>query len=134
MAYKAQIKSIEKQKDRSTVQLVAVYTDDQTGDVVERLINMPYGFTLPELKGVMREHIASLESTDQVITKIPLNTDIDLSKNQKEKDREELREVMRDIDELERMVTLNVFTKTEAQAKATELKTRAKALKTSLDN
>lgn len=132
--YTAQIKSVEKRKDQAIVQLVAVFTDKDTGDVVEKLLTMPYGFTLAELKEVLRTHVASLETTDAVITSVPLNTDIDLSRTKKEKENKQLEKLLREIDKTERMVKMGVVTEAEAQAELTTKRTEAKALKVSLDN
>lgn len=132
--YTAQIKSIEKRKDQAIVQLVAVFTDKTTNDVVEKLLTMPYGFTLAELKEVLRTQVASLETTDAVITSVPLNTDIDLTRTKKEKDEKQLEKLLREIDKTERMVKMGVVTEAEVQAELTTKRLRAKALKTSLDS
>ena len=132
MAYTAQIKSIDKRKDQAIVQLVAVFTDSATGDIVEKLLTMPYGFTMAELKDTLREQIASLETTDATIVAIPLNTTIDLTRTKKEKDERQLEKLLREIDKTERMISLGVVTKAEAETELTEKRTQAKALKVSL--
>lgn len=132
MAYTAQIKSIDKRKDQAIVQLVAVFTDSATGDIVEKLLTMPYGFTMAELKDTLREQIASLETTDATIVAIPLNTTIDLTRTKKEKDERQLEKLLREIDKTERMISLGVVTKAEVETELTEKRTQAKALKVSL--
>lgn len=132
MAYTAQIKLIDKRKDQAIVQLVAVFTDSATGDIVEKLLTMPYGFTMADLKDTLREQIASLETTDQTIIAIPLNTTIDLNRTKKEKDERQLEKLLREIDKTERMISLGVVTKAEVETELTEKRTQAKALKVSL--
>lgn len=134
MAYTAQIKSIDKRKDQAIVQLVAVFTDSANNDVVEKLLTMPYGFTLAELKEALRVQVASLETTDAVIISIPLNTDIDLSRTKKEKDEKQLEKLLREIDKTERMVKMGVVTEAEVQAELATKRTQTKALKVSLDS
>lgn len=125
--YTAKIKSIEKQADKATVVMVAVFTNEQNIEV-ERLINMPYGFTKNQLKEELRSQINRLEQTDETIQAIALNTVIDLTKTAKEKDRENLEVLLADIDKTERLATLGVLTKTEAGTELATKRTEAKAL------
>lgn len=131
--YTAKIKSIEKQEAINTVQIVAVYTNSDTNAEVEKLINMPYGFTEVMLKEALRTHVKTLETTDTEIAKIVLNTPIDLSLSPQDLDKIKLDETLAEIDRVEKMVTLGVLTKAEATTKLGTKKTEAKQLASKLE-
>lgn len=130
--YTVKIKSIDKQKEQAIVQIVMVYENDQTLEVVEKVINMPYGFTKKMLREAVRNHVAMLENTDQVISELVLGTPFDYSKTQKEKDQEQLDTLIGDIDKSKRLVGLGVLNETDIATDLTTKRDEAKLLRDKL--